>query len=624
MKEYANRHELYLVLSLSFLVTLMGCGRPTSKPPDTIVSNRVVHQSPTFYQDIAPVFYEHCSACHQEQGAGPFPLVEYNDIEKRANQIIEVIESGYMPPWLPKDGSFEFKHSPTLSVDDVDLLKQWIAAGKPPGRIQQLPNLARPSAWELGEPDLVVELQRPYTLAAEGADVYRNFVIPLELERDRYVRAFEFRPSNPKVVHHAFVLKDLTGQSRKHDAKDEAEGYDGMDMLGGATSPDGHLIAWLPSRRAIKSPDDMPWTLEADSDLVLQVHMQPSGRVENVSAKVAFYFTDRAPTKFPVKLSLFSATIDIPAGDNNYIVSDSFTLPVDVSALAVTAHAHYLGKRLQALATLPDGTTHHLLNIPEWDFNWQGVYEYQTPPLLPRGTRLEMRFQYDNSAVNPFNPTHPPKRVQYGPATTDEMAEVWLQVLPRTASDRSELIKSFEGNVAKRILAHSDYALTHEPNDVEAIIRKTRALLLLNRKTDARDHLQSALGRLPEQAQLHQLLGELQLLHLNAPDVAAESFHRALQIAPDLIGPNAHLGRIYFKSRRLVDAEKHFKAVPPASNDYPTALTYLGMIYVEKSELEAAANCFERCVEIAPTNKDYARNLELIRTLIRERGSDTR
>src|SRR5262249_11954758 len=159
------------------------------------------------------------------------------------------------------------------------------------------------------------------------------------------------------------------------------------------------------------------------------------GKPEQIQASLGFYFTDQAPRWTPFKVGLISLGIDIPPGAKDYAVEDAYRLPVDVEVLGVLPHAHFLGKEMQATATLPDGTEQRLLRILRWDFNWQGDYRYAKPVFLPKGTILSMNFTYDNSAENPRNPSHPPQRVRYGLQSTDEMAECWLLALPRSSND---------------------------------------------------------------------------------------------------------------------------------------------------------------------------------------------
>ncbi len=153
--------------------------------------------------------------------------------------------------------------------------------------------------------------------------------------------------------------------------------------------------------------------------------------------EVGLYFAKSAPTVFPMLVQLeHDGAINIPPGANNFVVTDELTLPVDCKLLAIYPHAHYLGKLIEAWATLPGGRREWLIRIPDWDINWQAVYEYKRPMLLPKGTKVAMRVSYDNSAANGRNPNHPPRRVQAGNRSEDEMGHVWLQLLPVTNGRR--------------------------------------------------------------------------------------------------------------------------------------------------------------------------------------------
>ena len=243
--------------------------------------------------------------------------------------------------------------------------------------------------WQLGTPDLVVTLPAPFVLPADGPDVSRVFVLPLPVDRLRYVRGIEFRANNPRV-HHANIRVDATPASRQLDEQDPAPGYDGI-IVRSAVYPDGHFLGWTPGQAAPLLPKGLAWTLAPSSDLVVQLHLVPSGKPESIQPSIGFYFTDDPPKRTPVMLRLSNQRIDIPAGDASYMVTDSFVLPVDVDVLAVQPHAHYLARAVSRHATLPDGSSRTLISISDWDLRWQHVYRYQTPVPLPRGTTVTMQ-----------------------------------------------------------------------------------------------------------------------------------------------------------------------------------------------------------------------------------------
>jgi hypothetical protein len=291
-------------------------------------------------------------------------------------------------------------------------------------------------------------MPKPYAVPSEGPDLYRCFVIPLGLSADRYVDSMEFHPGNSKVVHHAIFFVDRSRVARKKEAEPGA-GYECFGAPG--FLPGGGLGGWSPGSPPIHMPDGVAATLPAKSDLVLQLHFHPTGKPETGQASLAFSFTDRRPRRHLTDIPLGSRNIDIPPGETAYRVTDHFTLPVDIDAIGIIPHAHYICKDMKGLARLPDGSTRWLIWIKDWDFDWQEQYRYRQPLRLPEGTRLEMEFTYDNSAGNPRNPSHPPRRVQWGPDSSDEMAGLHVQVLAARESDFAELSQALWGKLMRSV-----------------------------------------------------------------------------------------------------------------------------------------------------------------------------
>ena len=447
----------------------------------------------TFAKDIAPIVFSHCAVCHRPGQSAPFSLLSFEDVKKHAKQIAEVTRRRYMPPWLPEAGYGEFANERRLSADQIGIIQQWVAEGLVEGNPADLPSLPPWSeGWQLGQPDLVVKMPEPYALRPGGRDVYRNFVIPIPTTSTRYVGAVEFLPDNPKIVHHAFMKVDRTRESRRLDERDAEPGFDFMITPVSAQMPEGHFLSWVPGNVLSREPNGLAWTLQKDTDLVLQLHMRPAGKPETLQPSVGFYFTEEPPTNTPFKILLTSRTIDIPAGVTHYEIKDSFILPVDVEVAAVLPHAHYLCRRMEAVASLPGGAQKWLLLIKEWDFNWQGDYRYAQPVFLPRGTTISMRYSYDNSTNNVRNPHQPPERVVFGPQTTDEMAELWLQVLPRNRDDLKALTKIFQSKMQKIFWDRYAYLLRLNPDDPEAHNGVGMMMLSQRREPEAVKHFRRA------------------------------------------------------------------------------------------------------------------------------------
>jgi hypothetical protein len=406
----------------------------------------------TFNKHIAPLVFTSCTGCHRPGEVAPFPLQSFEDVSKRARQIARVTKSRYMPPWKAEPGFGDFHDSRRLSDPQVELFQRWIDGGSKEGDKADLPVAPKfTEGWQLGEPDLVLKMPEAFTLVAEGRDVYQCFVLPTNLTEDKFVTAIEFRPSNRRIVHHAILYLDNTGAARKKDAADPTPGFSSFG--GPGFLPTGGLGGWAPGAFPRHLPDGIARPLKKGSDVIVQTHFHPSGKTETEQSTIGLYFAKKPPEKTLANIPLKSRDINIPPGEKNYKVTSSFELPCDVQVIGITPHAHLICKDMKGTARLPDGTTRPLIWISDWDFNWQEQYQYAKPLKLPQGTRLEMEFTYDNSADNIRNPNNPPRRVTFGEQTTEEMAFLFMQMVPEKASDvwvlRGAMIKELISGSAR-------------------------------------------------------------------------------------------------------------------------------------------------------------------------------
>ena len=505
---------------------------------------------PTFSRDIAPLIFGHCSTCHRPGQAAPFSLLTYSDAKKHARNIADVTQRRYMPPWLPVAGYGDFTHNRSLSEVQIALFRDWFQGGSPEGSPKDLP--PRPvfaEGWQLGTPDLIVSPAEAFTVPAEGKDVYRNLVFPIPMNASRYVRGVEFHPGNSVVLHHAFVNIDETRHSRRLAERQSPAGFDGMDVPPPANMPAGQFLGWQPGRLPSFAPPGLAWLLRTNTDMVLQLHLHPTGKTETIKPSIGFYFTDQPPTNTPLRIALVSYELDIPAGETNYLTQDSYRLPVDVQILRVETHAHYLAKQMQAWAILPNGKKEWLIWIKDWDFNWQGGYDYVEPIHLPAGTQLFMNYSYDNSADNPRNPNRPPKRVRFGLQTTDEMGELWLQTLVPNAQDRATLVNDYFAFLARKSAHYNQFRLQLDPNDAVAHVRVGHDLLVAGRVADAAGEFQKAIQIQPKNAQAHH---EMALVYLSANQLeeAAAELSAATALDPYDSEGFGNLGFIYLRTGR--------------------------------------------------------------------------
>jgi len=388
--------------------------------------------APTYNKDIAPILYKNCAGCHRPGEVAPFSLLTYADTAKRAALIATVTKARVMPPWKAEPGHGEFQDARRLTDEQIVLLQQWAGNGAPEGDAAAKPTPpAFASGWQLGQPDRVLTAPAKYSVPPDGPDQFRCFVIPLNLDEDAYVGAMEFRADDRRTVHHALVFIDPNGQGRKLAAGSKDGGYTCFGSPGFAA---GLMGGWAPGQLPSKPVPGYAITLRKGSDLVLQIHYHPSGKPAEDQSSLGLFFTD-PPTKGRTVVLVGTNKIDIPPGDSHYVVRASVTMPADGAVLRITPHAHYVCKDMKVDAYLPDGSVTPLIWIKDWDFNWQGSYTYATPVKLPKGTRVELQYTYDNSADNVRNPAHPPVRVTYGEQTTNEMGLAFLSIAVPTPAD---------------------------------------------------------------------------------------------------------------------------------------------------------------------------------------------
>lgn len=373
----------------------------------------------TFNRDIAPILNANCVVCHREGEVGPFTLTSYMDAAKRARQIARVVDTKLMPPWKAAQVHGEFEGQRTLTDREIETLKAWAVSDRAEGDAADLPLLpAAASDWVLGEPDLVLEMEEDFEVPAGGADIFRNFVIPYDIPEDKLVATVEFKPGDASVVHHSLLYLDKSGKAR---TKDKAAPGPGYSTFGGpGFVPSGSIGGWSPGKMPRPLQDGLGRKMQKGADLVMQIHYHPSGKATKDRSKVGIYFVDKPKNEaFAIWTSSFD--LDIPPGEENYKATATYKLPAEVTLLSCIPHMHLLGQQMTATAHLPDGTSQVLIDVPQWDFNWQDEYMLADPMQLPAGTKIEVTAVYDNSENNPTNPSSPPQRVTFGEETTDEM-----------------------------------------------------------------------------------------------------------------------------------------------------------------------------------------------------------
>lgn len=623
-----RRRAALVLLSTAFLAA---CG--------TALGGRVGQQAatdvPTYAKDVAPILYSKCASCHRTGELAPFPLLSYEDASRWSESIALETKARVMPPWLPSPNTPEFHGVRRLTDAEIDTLQRWHKGGAPMGDASAAPPAPTFSAdWQAGKPDVVATMAAPYVLPPGARDITRNVVIRVPITSTKYVRAVEFRTSGAPI-HHAVVRVDPTSSSRHRDGEDGQPGFEGMASPE-VQDPDGHFIGWTPGRGPILSAEGLAWRIEPGSDLVVELHLVPGKKPANVQPSVALFFTDRAPARTPVFVKMGSKSIAIPAGDKNYVVTDTYELPVDVELLSLYPHAHFLGKAMTVTAFTPGGPVTTLLNIDQWNFRWQQDYRYSTPVKLPRGTRLRMRYTFDNSASNPANLNVPPIPVYFGPRSSDEMASLGVQLLTPTRADGRMLEQVFAEREALSYVEAGQAQVARDPNNAEgqallggsfvdvgrfadaiaplkAAVRLDPgyasahnylggALVSLGRVEEGLGHLQRAVALSPRDERYHVNLGN----GLNAAGRRAEAaaeFERALTLNPDFGAAHANIGVMLFSAGRLKEALPHLARAASLAPESAVAHSDLGAVLAALGRNAEAIVHLRRALELQP---DYA------------------
>lgn len=371
-----------------------GCllGFPAPPPPAEV----------TWSRDVAPLLARHCRDCHRDGGAAPFPLVTFADARSEGPTLAETVAQGRMPPWFAAEGPHELAGHRGLSADERQTIVDWVRRGMPEGEPLPPEDVPPPAKWTIGEPDLVLELERPIEVPADGVMPYQYAVLAHRFRRDTWVQKLEVSLGDqPQVVHHVNVFYFLPGQP-----------FDPAQVLS----------ARVPGSGPLELEPGLATLIPAGALLSLQIHYQPDGVARRSRVGVGLVFPRQPVRKRLRTLPIQSRQLAIPPGAPHHREEASAVFPADALAGGLFAHMHVRGKDVAFAAVHPDGRREPLLALPSWSFDYQTAYAWTAPRRFAQGTRIECVAHYDNSAWNPWNPD-PSREVRYGLQTTFEMLE---------------------------------------------------------------------------------------------------------------------------------------------------------------------------------------------------------
>lgn len=432
MKLYASALELrscYIFAGAIVLVWALSGGLPVQG---------VAQGDITYYQHIKPILERNCVACHRPGEAAPFALTTYEDVAKRAEFIQWVTESRYMPPWMADPSFRTFANQRLLTQGQIDTIAAWVRGGQKKGKPAPAAQQTAPETWP--EPDLTLSM-KPFMLPGDGTEQFRIFIIPTQLEEERYLRGIDFQPGNLRAAHHARLMVD-TSQLLRPDDGTRAGDPNTEFTRRNVRLADYFLYGWVPGNFPVFYPEGIGKRLPAGADLVLNMHYSPTARPEQDQSRIRLYFAPEKPRRL-VKTFIL---------DENWVVNQPFVIPADtvirftmrsplipadISLLSVMPHMHLLGRSFKAWAVTPQGDVLLLIKIDDWNFNWQMTYQFEHPLKLPKGSVIFAEAVYDNTSRNPRNPFHPPQTATYGWGTTNEMMNLIFEYLDYEPGDET-------------------------------------------------------------------------------------------------------------------------------------------------------------------------------------------
>ncbi len=382
-------------------------------------------RKPTFTKDVARILQKNCQVCHRPGEAGPFSMLTYEQTRPWAAAIRQAVKTRKMPPWFADPQYGKFSNAAALTQDEIDTIAAWVEAGAPKGDPNDMPPpMQFIEGWQIGNPDLVFELPKPFEVPASGVIDYQHVIVPTGFTRDTWVQAAEVRPTDRAVVHHiiAFIREPNSNwfKGQKAGVFFIAPQVKTEEEPDTSALPSDFLVGYAPGQPAEILRPGQAKLIKAGSDIVFQVHYTPNGKPISDRTTLGLVLAKEPPRERVLTLSATNGTFKIPPGDANYRVDASFDVRTPVKLSGLHPHMHGRGKDFLYRVVYPTGETRVLLSVPRYNWHWQNWYNLEQPILLPKGSKIECTAHFDNSPNNPDN-ADPKRAVIWGEQSWDEM-----------------------------------------------------------------------------------------------------------------------------------------------------------------------------------------------------------
>ena len=456
-------------------------------------------QTPNYNDDIACILFEHCTECHHDGGIAPFSLMTYDEVSGLASYVRDAVNDRIMPPWPPNPEYNSLAHERLLTQEEIQLITEWANSGTPegPGLPPQEPIYTADEA--ITDPDLELVMDE-YTISTIGVDVFRCFVIPTSLNEDVFITELEIVPGNREAVHHVMLYKDETNVPVQLDNAEPGPGYTSFGSTGSEWSIP--VAGWNPGQGKKVFPDGMGIRIPAGANMVMQIHYPGTANGQVDQSKVNIRYTTEPLRE--IHLSSFIHHFDLNEGaltippNEIRTFTGNYTLPIqqDITLLDVNVHMHLLGDSAISYAILPNNDTIPFVEISNWDFHWQGFYDFRQPIRIPGGTTFYGSCTYNNTNGNPDNPNSPPETVNMGDASDDEMMLVFFSYLDYEPDDEDIVVDTSTVHSHHECIQQIPSTGNVRAEDVEVFPNPTSGILQVRGVSGGTDYVISdAVGR---------------------------------------------------------------------------------------------------------------------------------